>query len=219
MEEGIYCPQYVFPKQLWYFSRLNKKWNLSRRKGSSWPAYSVTVVSRTCKQRAAPKIYCSTILMEPELIFNFTMRIILDIVIVDGALERSSDCLRAFLSAPSPCFVWITACCFERCLQGLVGLVLKFQTWFSVSQPHPYFNPKAFSILCTPYLMQHSLCVLSCCFSDCAVNVHKSCKSLLGECTSSKNKVNTTVEHRKTSLQWSHLSTFKVYSVLLFCLY
>lgn len=28
--------------------------------------------------------------------------------------------------------------------------------------------------------------------SDCAVNVHKSCKSLLGECTSSKNKVRMT---------------------------
>lgn len=29
------------------------------------------------------------------------------------------------------------------------------------------------------------------CLSDCAVNVHKSCKSLLGECTSSTKKVKT----------------------------
>lgn len=37
-------------------------------------------------------------------------------------------------------------------------------------------------------------------FSDCAVNVHRSCKSLLGECTSTKNKVNTPLERGETML-------------------
>lgn len=57
------------------------------------------------------------------------------------------------------------------------------------------------SVYCVPSSL--TLCPCPAVLPDCAVNVHKSCKSLLGECTSSRSKVNT--PHQASS---SACSTF-----------
>lgn len=69
-----------------------------------------------------------------------------------------------------------------------------------------YGFPLVFSVLCVLFTL-YPVLTLPSHVSDCAVNVHKSCKSLLGECTSSTKKVKTALhcDHRKNKAMTNKL--------------